>query len=248
MVNPGAVEHRTDVQSRENLVDRTRRARKTMTRSRGAITSRRGTDMPTHKGTSQTDITIGSGGTSAAGTTSFEFDATYATTGNLQYLDLASGTDRRYSAYQLIITDATGGVIATFAARYKAWIDAGSATGPKSINLTNNFVPLPNGSSPAWPSTAATIAERSWSQAAFDASGGLFATLQGNWQVRTTVQTGASVIQTVVDQTDSLLRLHMVYLAGDVVLLDNVVTMTAAGSIKGKLTLDPPDITDRFIP
>jgi hypothetical protein len=204
--------------------------------------------MPTHKGTSQTDITIGSGGNSATETTSFEFDATYATSGNLQYLDLAAGTDRRYSAYQLIITSSTGSVIATFAARYKAWIDAGSATGPKQVNLSNVFVPLPNGSSPAWPTTAATIAERTWSQAAFDASGGVFATMRGNWQVRTTVQTGATVIQTVVDQTDSLLRLHMVYLAGDIVLLDNVVTMTATGAIKGRLTLDPPDVTDRFIP
>ncbi|MFV8753338.1 hypothetical protein ACNOYE_22545 [Nannocystaceae bacterium ST9] len=204
--------------------------------------------MPTHKGTSQTDITIGSGGTSATETTSFEFDATYATVGNFQYLDLATGADRRYSAYELRITNATGAVIATFAARYKAWIDAGSATGPKTVKLTDNFVPLPNGNAPAWPSSAATIAERTWSQAAFDGAGGLFATLRGNWQVRTTVQTGASVIQTVVDQTESLLRLHMVYLAGDIVLLDNVVTMTSTGAIKGRLTLDPPDITDRFIP
>lgn len=204
--------------------------------------------MPTHKGTSQTDIVISGGASSSTQKTSFDFDATYATLGNLQYLDLATGADRRYSAYELRIMGSTGAVIATFAARYKAWIDAGSASGPKSVDLTNNFVPVPNGSSPAWPSSAATIAERSWSQAAFDSSGGLFATLHGHWQVRTTAQTGASVIQTVVDQTESLLRLHMVYLVGDIVLLDNVVTMTATGTIKGKLTLDPPDITDRFIP
>lgn len=204
--------------------------------------------MPTHKGTSQTDITIGTGGTSATETTTFEFDATYATSGNLQYLDLATGADRRYSAYELIITNATGSVLATFCARYKAWIDAGSATGPKTVTLVDNFVPVPSGSAPAWPSSAATIAERTWSQAAFDSSGGVFATLSGNWQVRTTVQTGGTVIQTVVDQTESLLRLHMVYLAGDVVLLDNVVTMTAVAAVKGKLTLDPPDVTDRFIP
>ncbi len=204
--------------------------------------------MPTHKGTSQTDITMGSGGSSATQNTSFEFDATNATLASLQYLDLATGMDRRYSAYELRVTGPTGAVIATFAARYKAWTDAGSATGPKTINLSNNFVPPAAGSAPAWPSSATTMAERSWSQAAFDGAGGLFATLRGNWQVRTTVQTGATVIQTVVDQTESLLRLHMVYLAGDIVLLDNVVTMTAHGAIKGRLTLDPPDITDRFVP
>jgi hypothetical protein len=204
--------------------------------------------MPTHKGTSQSDILIGGGGNSATETTSFEFDATYATGGSLQYLDLATSADRRYSAYQLIITSTSGAVLATFAARYKAWIDAGSATGPKSADLTNSFTPGASGTSPAWPSSAATIADRSWSQAAFDGSSGLFATMNGNWQVRATVQTGASVIQTVVDQTESLLRLHVVYLNGTIVLLDNVVTMTASGAIKGRLTLDPPDVTDRFIP
>lgn len=204
--------------------------------------------MPTHKGTSQTDITIGSGGTTATETTTFDFDATYATTGNLQFTDLTSSSDRRYSAYELRITNATGSLLATFAARYRAWIDNGSSTGPRLMTRSDNFTPVPNGNSPSWPASPITTAERTWGQAVFDGSGGTFATLRGNWQLRTTVQTGGTVIQTVVDQTDALLRVHLVYMSGSTVLLDNVVTMTAVGSVKGRLTLDPPDVTDRFVP
>lgn len=204
--------------------------------------------MPTHKGTSQTDITIGSGGTTATETTTFEFDATYATVGTLQFADLTSTNDRRYSAYDLRVTSSTGALLAGFAARYRAWIDNGSSTGPRAMTRTDTFVPLPSGSTPTWPTSPVTTAERTWGQAVFDGTGGTFATLRGNWQLRTTVQSGASVIQTVVDQTDTLLRVHLVYMTGTTVLLDNVVTMTAVGAIKGRLTLDPPDVTDRFVP
>jgi hypothetical protein len=206
--------------------------------------------MPTHQGKTQTDIVIGDGGESASEHTEFEFLATYSGAGNLQYADLAPGTDRQFSAYELIITEpATGMTIATMAARYKAGIDRGSATGNKTINITNTFNPAPGGSTPTWPLTYQTSAERVWRVDTFDKKSNLYASAYATWGVRTTVGiAGAYVIQTVVDQTDSLLRVHLVYLNGSVVLLDTVVTMLATVTVTGSVTQDPPDITDTFIP
>lgn len=204
--------------------------------------------MPTHQGQTQTDIVLGDGGSSMTESTSFDFSATYSGLGDLQVEDLASGTDRQNTSYELAIKDATGSTIATLAARYKAWVDRGSATGNKTIDITNNFNPPADGSSPSWPPTAETTALRAWSVKVFDRASDLFGEAQGEWQVRTTVQTGASVIQTIVDQTDSLLRLHLVYLDGAVVINDVVVEMSASVSVQGSLTADPPDVSDRFTP
>ncbi|MCA9687381.1 MAG: hypothetical protein KC457_34790 [Myxococcales bacterium] len=204
--------------------------------------------MPTHQGKSQTDITLGGEGSSITEDTSFEFAATHGLGAQLQVKDLAPGTDRQYTAYELVVNDPAGGPVATMAARYKAWVDRGSASGQKTIDITNTFDPQPDGASPTWPSTADTVAERSWKVDCFDAAGNLFGTAQANWQLRSTVQTGAKVIQTVVDQDSEMLRVHLVYLAGDVVLLDTVVTMTGAVAVKGRVSADPPDVTDRFIP
>lgn len=204
--------------------------------------------MPTHQGQSQTDIILNGGGNSITEDTSFDFNATYGQLGDLQVLDLAPGSDRQYMAYELSVRDATGATVATFAARYKAWVDRGSADGRKSITINNTFNPVPDGNSPNWPSTADTTAERVWKVDTFDDSGNLFGTAQASWQVRTTVERGARVIQTVVDQDANLLRLHLVYLQGNVVLLDVVTTMDGAVTTQGTVVADPPDVTDRFTP
>lgn len=205
--------------------------------------------MPTHQGKTQTDILIGDGGESAQEHSEFEFFATYATTATLQYADLAPGTDRQYGGYELIVRNSNGAVLATFAARYKAWIDRGSASGPKTIDITNNFNPAPVGSSPAWPLNAKTTADREWRVDTFDSRGNLFAQLYTFWQLRTTVTSSrATVIQTVTDQTDSLLRVHYVYMDGQVVLLDLVASMPAAATVVGSVTADPPDVIDKFTP
>jgi hypothetical protein len=205
--------------------------------------------MPTHQGKTQTDILIGQGGENAEEFSEFEFLATYSTSANLQYADLAPGTDRQYGGYELRVTNITGAVLATFAARYKAWIDRGSATGPKTINITNTFTPAPSGSSPNWPLAAVTTADREWRVDTFDATGNLYAQLWATWQFRTTVYNpAATVIQTVTDQTDGLLRVHLVYMEGLIVLLDVVATATAKAVVNGKVTADPPDVIDRFTP
>lgn len=205
--------------------------------------------MPTHQGKTQTDILIGGGGDSASEHTEFEFNATYATTATLEYADLAPGTDRQYSGYELVVRDATGGVIATFAARFKSWIDRGSATGPKTINITNSCTPAPSGSLPNWPLSPMTTADREWRVDTFDGTGNLYAHLYSTWQLWTTVTSkSATVIQTVTDQTDDLLRVHLVYMDGVVVLLDVVATMPSAAKVIGAVTADPPDVTDRFSP
>lgn len=206
--------------------------------------------MPTHQGKTQTDIVIGDGGESASEHTEFEFIATYSGTGNLQYADLAPGTDRQYSAYELIITEpATGMTIATMAARYKAWIDVGTAKGKKTINITNTFNPAPSGSLPNWPLAYQTSADRVWRVDTFDKKSNVYAKAWATWGVRTTVGIAtAYVIQTIVDQTPSLLRVHLVYLNGSAVLLDTVVTMQASVAVTGTVTQDPPDITDTFSP
>jgi hypothetical protein len=206
--------------------------------------------MPTHQGKTQTDIVIGDGGEEVSEHTEFEFIATYSGTGNLQYADLAPGTDRQYSAYELIITEpVTGSVLATMAARYKAGIDVGSATGNKTIDITNTFNPAPTGSTPNWPLAYQTSADRAWRVNTYDKKSNLYASPYAAWGVRTTVGIAtAYVIQTIVDQTPSLLRLHLVYLNGSVVLLDCVVTMQSTVAVKGSITQDPPDVTDTFSP
>jgi hypothetical protein len=207
--------------------------------------------MPTHQGKTQTDIVIGDGGDSVSEHTEFEFLATYSGSGNLQYADLAPGTDRQYSAYQLIITEpVTGGAtLATMSARYKAGIDVGSAKGNKTINISNTFNPAPSGSLPNWPLAYQTSADRVWRVDTFDKKSNLYASAWASWSVRTTVGIAtAYVIQTVVDQTPTMLRVHLVYLNGSSVLLDTVVTMTAGVTITGTVTKDPPDITDTFSP
>lgn len=205
--------------------------------------------MPTHQGKTQTTILIGDGGDSAQVYSEFEFDATYATTATFDHLDLAPGTDRQYSGYELVVRDSAGAVLATFAARYKAWIDRGSATGPKKIKIVNNFNPPPNGSSPNWPLSAVTTADREWRVDTFDSAGNAYAQLYANWQLRSTVASStATVIQTVTDQTDKLLRVHLVYMDGAVVLLDVVASMPATPKVVGKVVADPPDVVDRFTP
>lgn len=204
--------------------------------------------MPTHQGKTHTDILIGDGGENIQESSEFEFSATYASTATLEYADLAPGTDRNYSGYELVVRDSAGSVIATFAARYKAWIDRGSATGPKSINIVNSFTPPPSGSLPTWPLSAVTTTDREWRVDSFDATSNLYAQAFATWQLRTTVMSGATVIQTVTDQTDTLLRVHLVYMQGRTILLDTVATMTASAKAVGKVTLDPPDVTDRFTP
>ncbi len=205
--------------------------------------------MPTHQGTTQTDILVGGGGDSAQVHTEFEFFATYASTASLEYADLAPGTDRQYSGYELIVRDPMGAPLAAFAARYKSWIDRGSATGSKTIDIQNSFNPAPSGSTPSWPLSAATTADREWSVDTFDTKGDLYAKLYGTWQVRSTVASKtATVVQTVTDQTDALLRVHLVYMDGATVLLDVVATMPAGAMVSGGVTADPPDVIDRFTP
>lgn len=205
--------------------------------------------MPTHQGKTQTDITTGGGGgASITETSAFEYSATYTGAASLHFADYGAGTDRQYSAYELIVRDSTGSTLASVAARYKAWVDRGSATGDKAITIDNTFNPNPDGNSPAFPTSPTTSAERAWKVDTFDATGNLFATAQANWQVRTTVASGGRVIQTVVDQTDDLLRLSLVYLSGDTVLLDAVVSLTGSVRVNGRVTADPPDVTDRFYP
>ncbi|NVB42433.1 hypothetical protein G6O69_31710 [Pseudenhygromyxa sp. WMMC2535] len=207
--------------------------------------------MPTHQGQTQTDITLaGSRGSSDSIVegTSFDFSATHALSGALQVEDLAAGTDRQYTAYELVVRDPTGATLATLAARYKAWVDRGSAEGAKDVAIDSDYDPAAAGSSPSWPISAATVAERSWKVETFDDVGNLFATAHASWQVRSTVQAGARVIQTVVDQSDALLRVHLVYLDGDVVLLDMVVSMTGGVSVAGSISADPADVSDRFTP
>jgi hypothetical protein len=206
--------------------------------------------MPTHQGKTQTDIVIGDGGETSSGHSEFEFTATYTSTGNLQFVDLAPGTDRLYTAYELIVTDSvTGTTLATMAARYKAGIDRGTAKGKKTINITNTFNPSPTGSSPGWPLAYQTLADRVWRVDTFDNKSNLYATPWASWFVRTTVGIPAAyVIQTVVDQTPTLLRLHLVYLNGTSVLLDTVVTMVSTATVTGSITQDPPDVTDVFSP
>lgn len=208
--------------------------------------------MPTHQGKTQTDIVIGDGGESpsTAASSEFEFNATYSGSGNLRYADLAPGTDRQYSAYELIITDpATGTTLAKMAARYKAGLDLGSAQGNKVISITNAFTPAPTSSSTLWPFAYQTSAERAWEVNTYDANSNLYARAWASWAVRTTVGSGnAYVIQTIVDQTSTLLRVNLVYLDGSTVLLDTVVTMQASVTVTGSVTQDPPDITDTFIP
>jgi hypothetical protein len=206
--------------------------------------------MPTHQGKTQTDIVIAEAGDAASEHSEFEFTATYGGGGNLQYADLAPGTDRQYGAYQLIITEpATGTTIATMAARYKAWIDVGTAKGKKTISINNVFTPAPSGSTPSWPLSYQTSAARTWHVDTFDRRSNLYARAWATWAVRTTVGVaGAYVIQTVVDQTSGLLRVHLVYLNGTSVLLDTIVTMTANVTTTGTVTEDPPDITDVFYP
>lgn len=205
--------------------------------------------MPTHQGKTQTTILIGDGGESAQENSELEFTATYATNATLEHLDLAPGTDRQYGGYELVVRDSAGAVLATFAARYKAWIDQTSKSQTKTITIDNTFNPLPGGSAPNWPLSAVTTADREWRVDTFDQKGNLFAGLNATWQLRSTVTSpSARVIQTVTDQTDGLLRVHLVYMDGVVVLLDVVATMPAVATVAGNVTADPPDVIDRFTP
>jgi hypothetical protein len=207
--------------------------------------------MPTHQQQTQTDIIIGSGGGKATEQSSvFSFEAVYSESAELEYLDLAPNEDRQYSAYELVLKNSsTGSVMATFAARYKAWIDRGTADGPKNIDITYDFDPAASGNSPNWPSSTSTSGERQWKVDAFDVSSDLFAEHKMTLQFRTTVtSTSAFVIQTITDQTDTLLRINLVYQEGSTVILDMVVTITSSASASGGVTVDPPDVTDRFKP
>ncbi|PRQ05737.1 hypothetical protein ENSA5_00570 [Enhygromyxa salina] len=205
--------------------------------------------MPTHQGKTQTDIVIGDAGDSASEATEFEFVATHAGPGSVQFVDYAPGTDRQFSGYELVVTDVAGSPVATMAARYKAWIDVGTATGKKEIDIQNLFNPAPAGSRPDWPLSPQTSAERVWQTETFDSASNLYAKTCATWQVRTTVISAtATVMQTIVDQDPGLLRVHLVYLDGAAVILDVVATMIAATSVTGNVTADPPDVTDTFSP
>ena len=205
--------------------------------------------MPTHRGKTQTDILIGGGGDSGEQHTEFEFDSIYSTVATLDYADLAPGSDRQSAGYQLILRDSAGSVLATFAARYKAWVDRGSATGPKTIDIQNSFTPAPSGSNPGWPLYGSTTADRSWKVDLFDSAGGLYARQSANWQLRSEIlsRTG-KVIQTVTDQTADLLRVQLVYMEGMSVLLTVTSVMIASSTHTGSVTGDPPDVHDRFTP
>jgi len=208
--------------------------------------------MPTHQGSTETIIIFpppDDDDDEATQTTNFEFEATYTGAATLEVADLAPKQDRRYTDSELVLRDATGAPIATFAARYKAWVDRGSATTQKRVTLTDSYVPVPDGDSPVWPISFASSAHRSWKVDTFDPAGGLFAQQWLAWEVRTTMASSTGIVaQSVTDQTDGLLRVQLVYMEGANVLLTVVATITASASVGGGVTADPPDVTDLFSP
>lgn len=205
--------------------------------------------MPTHQGQTQTDITIGDGGDSAQQQSAFSFAATYVEVGNLQFRDLDPSHGRQSAVYEFKVNTPGGITIASFSARYDAWIERREPGGRRVVEITNSFDPAPNGDQPGLIRSPRTSAERLWEVPTFTADGNPFATLWVHWQLRTAVGSRAvRVVQTVTDQSADLLRVVLVFLDDDDTLLSVVATMPASFAVDGGVLADPPNVTDRFVP
>lgn len=203
--------------------------------------------MPTHQGKTQTDIVISDGGGAhATQQSSFEFDASYSDSMTLQYLDAASGASNQDSRYELVLKDATGATLATFAAKYTAQGTLGSATS-LGTTKTNTWNPSPNGNTPAWPTGTATSATRQW-QVVCTKAGATFGTHEARWDFVSTVKSGGSVGQVVSTQTNGQLVVTLTYTEGRTVLLTVEATCDGAVTTGGGVQAGTPSVTDTFSP
>lgn len=203
-------------------------------------------EVPTHQGKSQTDIVVGDAGESATQHSSFEFDASYSDSMTLQYLDAASGASNQDSRYELVLKDAAGTTLATFAAKYTAQGTLGTAT---SLNTTksNTWSPSPSGNTPTWPTGTPTSATRQW-QVVCTKAGQTFGTHQARWDFVSTVKSGGSVGQVVSTQDDDQLVVTLTYTEGRTVLLTVEVTCEAVVTTVGGVQAGTPSVTDTFTP
>lgn len=203
--------------------------------------------MPTHKGTSQTDITIsGGGGKSITLDGRIEFTANYGTSANFQYKDNAPSQNNEDSDYELKVLDVTGATIATFAAGYT--VDPVPGTGTTvSSTRTNTFTPSPNGSSPTYPSAWATEGTRDWSISSTH-GGSAFGGFNSSWKFASTVVSGGSVSYAVNTQNNDELTVTLTYSDGSSTILDVVVTCYAKATVAGGVQLGSPSVTDNLAP
>lgn len=202
--------------------------------------------MPTHQGKTQTDIVIGDQGDSAEQHSSIEFVASYDVSATFDYQDAASGEDNQDSRYELVVKDAAGGTLATFAAKYTAEVVPGTAT-DVSTSKTNTFTPSPSGSSPGWPTGTATSATREW-EVVCTSSGSTFCTHQARWDFVSTVKSGGSVGQVIDTQNDDELVVTLTYTEGRTVLAEIEVTCAATVEVSAAVTAGSPSVTDSFSP
>jgi hypothetical protein len=203
--------------------------------------------MPTHQGTSQTDIVISGGGSKSMTLDGrFAFDATYGTSANFQYKDNAPSQNNEDSNYELKILNVAGATIATFAAEYTVDLVAGSGTTVNSTR-TNTFNPSPNGNTPTFPSLWATHATRDWSISSTH-SGSAFGTFTSAWKFASTVVSGGSVSYAVNTQNNDELNVTLTYSDGTSTILTVVVTCYAKATVAGGVQLGSVSRTDNLQP
>ncbi|MCA9696057.1 MAG: hypothetical protein KC431_00945 [Myxococcales bacterium] len=202
--------------------------------------------MPTHQGTSQTDIIIGDGGNSITLDASFGFTATYPNTLTFLYKNHSPGADNENSSYTLKAIDSNNKVVATFSARYKVDPVTGSATNISSTR-GNTFSPTPTGSATSFPSSWETYAKRNWSISS-TSSGSTFAGFDCEWEFATTVGSGGSVSQSVTTQNDGTLEITLVFTKGGSTVLSVDVTCPASATATTGVTLGSVSRTDDIQP
>lgn len=175
--------------------------------------------MPTHKGTSQTDITIGSGGTTM--TTVVSFDLLLAegeTSVEGPRLELRSGSD----AWSIELADTTGGSMATIGV---AWTSA--VLGAHSVSTTTRAHASPEASSgaPAWPGLPTAGASRDWEQT-LTQRGRPWAIGHLSFELAAEAGPGTELGLTLVDALDHELGLHVEVSTGGRVVLSGTVQLT----------------------
>jgi hypothetical protein len=202
--------------------------------------------MPTHQGTSQTDITIGSGGRSITLDGRIEYTATYGTSANFQYKDNAPSQNNEDSNYEVKVLDVTGATLATFAAEYTVDPVPGTGTSVTSTR-TNTFNPSPNGNTPTFPSAWATHSTRAWSISSTH-GGSAFGGFNSDWKFASTIATGGSVSYAVNTQNNDQLTVTLTYTYGGSTILEVVVTCYAKATVAGGVQLGSPSVTDNLQP
>lgn len=177
--------------------------------------------MPTHKGTSQTDITIGSGGTGVTLTAALSWTLTTDSPIEVR-ADDASAPLAVDGTQRAALLDATGATLGTLYTAFRAEATAAGAT-EGSRSRSDEASPLPVGGGVVWPTAPESAAVRDWSA---------FATglgeLAASFELATTGAAGVVVDQVVYSQTPDRLELRLTFRSGRTVLAEGVVVFEAS--------------------